>query len=51
MRELIEQDHRDKMDCLRKENTNMKQVVAQYEKTIVDLTGTLYLTHKLVTVL
>lgn len=39
MRELLEQDHKEKMECLRKENLNMKQVVAQYEKTIVDLTG------------
>lgn len=39
MRELLEQDHREKMECLRKENVDMKQVVAQYEKTIVELTG------------
>lgn len=39
MRELLEQDHREKMESLRKENIDMKQVVSQYEKTIVELTG------------
>jgi len=39
MRELLEQDHREKMESLRKENNDMKQVVTQYEKTIVELTG------------
>lgn len=38
MRDLLEQDHREKMGCVRKENNDMKQVVAQYEKTIVELT-------------
>ena len=47
MRELIEQDHREKMNCLRRENSDMIQVVAQYEKTIVELTGMLrYLDNK-----
>ena len=39
MRDLLEQDHREKMDSIRRENNDMKQVVAQYEKTIVELTG------------
>uniref|UniRef100_T2MHB1 Transforming acidic coiled-coil-containing protein 2 n=1 Tax=Hydra vulgaris TaxID=6087 RepID=T2MHB1_HYDVU len=38
MRDLLEQDHREKMDSIRRENNDMKQVVAQYEKTIVELT-------------
>lgn len=42
MRELLEQDHRSKMESLKKENNEMKLVVAQYEKTIVELTGTCF---------
>ena len=42
MRELLEQDHREKMESLKKENNEMKLVVAQYEKTIVELTGTYF---------
>jgi len=45
MRELLEQDHREKMDSLRRENVDMKQVVAQYEKTIVDLTENSHHSH------
>lgn len=45
MRELIEQDHKEKMDCLRKENMNMKQVVVQYEKTIVEFTENSHENH------
>jgi len=38
MRELLEEDHRSKMESLKKQNGDMKMVVAQYEKTIMDLT-------------
>jgi len=38
MRDLLEQDYREKLDCVRKENLEMKQVVEEYEKTIVHLT-------------
>lgn len=46
MRELIEQDYRSKIDCLRKDNTDMKQVVVQYERTIVELTENTHRDHK-----
>ena len=39
MRELLESDNREKMNCVRRENTEMKQVVEEYEKTIVQLSG------------
>lgn len=39
MRELLEQDHRERIESLKKENNEMKLVVAHYEKTIVELTG------------
>ena len=39
MRELLEEDHRSKMGSLKKGNSDMKTVVSQYEKTIVELTG------------
>jgi len=45
MRELLEQDHRGKLDSLRKENNEMKQVVSQYEKTIVELTENSHNNH------
>ncbi|XP_066932296.1 transforming acidic coiled-coil-containing protein 3-like isoform X1 [Clytia hemisphaerica] len=45
MRELLEQDHRGKIDSLRKENNEMKQVVSQYEKTIVELTENSHHNH------
>lgn len=38
MRELLEEDHRSKLDSLKKANGDMKMVVSQYEKTIMDLT-------------
>merc|ERR1719495_746313 len=38
MRELIEKDNAQKVECLRRETTDMKQVLSQYEMTIVELT-------------
>jgi chromosome segregation ATPase len=38
MRDIIEVDHRVKLECLREENIGMKTVVEEYEKTIVQLT-------------
>lgn len=37
MRELLELDHLEKIDALRKENKNMKEVVFQYEHLILEL--------------
>jgi len=38
MRELIEKDNAQKVECLRRETSDMKQVLSQYEMTIVELT-------------
>jgi len=46
MRELIEQDYREKIDCLRKDNLDVKQVLSQYERTIVELTESTHRDNK-----
>jgi len=46
MRKLTEQDNAEKVDVLRKETSDMKQILSQYELTIVELTENLHLDKK-----
>jgi len=47
MRELIEKDNREQIHSLRLETSNMKLVLAQYEKTIVELAEDTHLDQRL----